>query len=451
MDRTKHFSDLRHDYPEFIYDSFSVKITGRDITVQFKFIQSRDIVFEPFVIFRDCGIKEDSIKDLESAFFNLGMIELASYYKACCSPVIRIKAGALDAYQAIFWKKIIYRGLGEFLYKNNINTSESELFELLVDSSREYPPSQKRLKEEVIIPVGGGKDSVVTLEILSAMNGLPLILNPREASTESVKIAGYDRYLKIERKIDPLLLELNKKGYLNGHTPFSALLAFVSAASSLMQGKKYIALSNENSANEGNAFFSGIEINHQYSKSFEAEKSLHDYIRKYISEELYYFSFLRPLNELAIAKIFSQYEDHYSTFKSCNAGSKDNIWCQKCPKCLFTYIILSPFIPDDKLMKIFGTDLLNERELESVFLELCGFKGIKPFECVGTVSEVNAALARKLELHKGKILSYLLGVYADKSTVDTKSYLEKLPELLKEFSPDNLLPPDFKKILEEHL
>ncbi len=446
------FSDLRKEYPEFIYESYSYRFERGDLFVSYKFIQSADIVFRPEIVFRNCALTDDRLNELEASIFNIGMIELVSYYKACCSPSIIIRAGILNRSQLNFWEKLIYRGLGEFLYKNHINTSEESLFTLIVQSGRTVPPSYADIKEGLIIPVGGGKDSVVSLELLSEFNGLPLVLNPREASTESIRIAGYSKYFKVERQIDPLLLELNKNGFLNGHTPFSALLALISAAAALITKKKYIVLSNENSANEGNTYFSGIEINHQYSKSFEAESSLHDYIKEFISSDLHYFSFLRPLHELTIAKLFSKYKKHFSTFKSCNAGSKENKWCLKCPKCMFTYIILSPFIPEHEMEKIFGRDLYDDKELENIFFELCGLKGIKPFECVGTVSEINAAVSNRISYYYGDSLPYLLKCYCDRiKKSDIESNLKRFDSLMTGFSNENLLPHEYEEILKSNL
>ncbi|HQO10293.1 MAG TPA: hypothetical protein PLK90_04245 [Clostridiales bacterium] len=444
------FSELRTKYPEFIYDSFSKEFSADIIKVKYRFIQSEKIIFEPELSFF-LPRKKLSDKNLDTVFFNIGMIELISYYKACCSPLMTVKAGYLNREQKEFWKKLYFNGLGEFLYMNRIETSSDELCRIVCDSGKVHAKSDANLTDGCLIPVGGGKDSVVTLEILKELDCLPLILNPREASVQTVQNSGYRNFFKIERKIDPKLLELNKAGYLNGHTPFSALLAFVSATAGLMTGRKNIVLSNENSASIGNVMFSGIEINHQYSKSFEAEKDLNDYIAEYIHSEINYFSFLRPLNELKIAELFSRYDRHRSTFRSCNAGSKNNIWCGKCPKCLFTYIILSPFIDRIDLVSIFGSDLLTDTALEKTFDELTGEAGIKPFECVGTKEEVNAALAFTLKKYGNEKLPYLLDIFYNRNSLNINKFLKEFNAILNEFNNMNLLDDHFKKILTDNL
>jgi len=445
------FTELRKNYPVFIYDSFTKTYFDRCLKLKFRFIQSDDIIFEPEIVYKDCLLSQSDLNSIDIAVFNIGMIELISYYKACCSPSILVRCGSLNDDQMRFWKKIYFNGLGEFLYKNLIETTENDLFEIHCDNKNNFPPSEISLNDECLIPVGGGKDSIVSLEILSGMNCLPLILNPKKSQTDSVLNSGYSSFFHVERSIDRLLLELNGKGYLNGHTPFSALLAFVSALSALVKGKKNVILSNENSASVGNVFFSGIEINHQYSKSFKAEKAAHDYITAYIHKDLNYFSILRPVNELKIAQMFSRYKNHFKTFRSCNAGSKTNTWCNNCPKCLFTYIILSPFLSADEMMRIFGEDLFSNIKLENTFLELTGMNGVKPFECVGTKEEVNSALAETISNYKNKDLPYLLNIFKEKNRNQMNFYLDQFEIILNEFNNENLLTEKFKNILIKSL
>ena len=45
------------------------------------------------------------------------------------------------------------------------------------------------------------------------------------------------------------------------------------------------------------------------------------------------------------------------------------------------------------MIGIFGEDLLNKPSLQTYFYELTGIAEVKPFECVGTIDEVNQALA----------------------------------------------------------
>jgi len=306
-------------------------------------------------------------------------------------------------------------------------------------------------EDSVIIPVGGGKDSIVTIELLSeyGKDNLLLILNPRNACTQTASIAGYDdsKIIIVKRLIDPVLLKMNDEGFLNGHTPFSSLLAFVSLLCAFITGKKHITLSNESSANE--ATVENTSVNHQYSKSYEFERDFRNYYMKYITNDLNYFSFLRPINELQIAKFFSKYNQYFTTFRSCNSGSKTDSWCGNCPKCLFTYIILSPFIKKGMLKKIFGKDIFNDENLLEIFNQLIGIADTKPFECVGTIDEVNSALCLHIKNEKDR-LPYLLEYY-----INTENYHKyrdiDISLLLKEYNKEHFLENLFEKILKKNL
>jgi hypothetical protein len=203
-----------------------------------------------------------------------------------------------------------------------------------------------------------------------------------------------------------------------------------------LAGVSNIALSNESSANEATVI--GTNVNHQYSKSFEFEKDFRNYTRNYISEDFNYFSFLRPLNELQIARAFSKHPQHFDSFKSCNLGSKTDSWCGKCPKCLFTWIVLSPFIEQEKLMDIFGKNLFADVTLIETLEELIGKSEVKPFECVGTIEDVNTALILTInQLEKNnRPLPYLL------------KHFKSLPQFHANKNHD--LKTIIKQINEEH-
>ncbi len=172
------------------------------------------------------------------------------------------------------------------------------------------------------------------------------------------------------------------------------MLAFYTLLAACLSGRRYIALSNESSANEPTV--QGSDVNHQYSKSVSFESDFRDYVKRQLSDRLSYYSFLRPLSELQIARLFAGHQAYFPVFRSCNAGSKTDSWCGNCPKCLFAFIILSPFIAPETLNGIFGKNLLADANLLPVLKELCGESEVKPFECVGTREEVCMALCETI-------------------------------------------------------
>ncbi|MDD4086141.1 MAG: hypothetical protein PHP48_02780, partial [Bacteroidales bacterium] len=177
-------------------------------------------------------------------------------------------------------------------------------------------------------------------------------------------------------------------------------------------GFRNIALSNESSASE--ATVPDTQINHQYSKSIDFEQNFRNYVSAFIHPQMNYFSLLRPLNELQIAGRFSRHLAYHPAFRSCNAGNKTDSWCGKCPKCLFTWIVLSPFLRTEELEAIFGKRMQDDSKLLGLLESLAGQTALKPFECVGTVDEVQAVLALHHTRNEEFARSPLLKHYFDK-------------------------------------
>lgn len=399
MANQKKYNTFRQTFPRFVYESYRYDVQPDGLHISFVFRLNDQLVFEPQAhIPQRQFLNFDQPKMLlDTLVFNIGMVELISYWKCVCSPTVVVACGSLDEGQIAFWKKLYFNGLGEFFYINGIRATQQDFMTIVCEGNApQWSASHPlMLSDDYLVPIGGGKDSVVTLELLqnaSAHRPCPLIMNPRGATIGCIEAAGYtlNDVLVIKRSIHPLLLDLNAKGCLNGHTPFSAMLAFYSLLASLLSGRRHVALSNESSANESTVV--GTMVNHQYSKSLEFEDDFRHYVSSYISDQFNYFSFLRPLSELQIAMLFSRFEHYHPVFRSCNVGSKQDIWCGHCPKCLFAYIILSPFIEPRRLDAIFGKCMLDDPEMRNSLLELIGCAETKPFECVGTISEVKSAL-----------------------------------------------------------
>jgi len=445
---------FRKQFKKFTYESFDFRKEKDSLEISYNFHLDNKYYFRPSLSIPLKGfMNTDNLSEekLRNIIFHIGMIELISYWKAACPPEIVIKPYALNEEQKNWWKNLYFNGLGEFFYLNSIQSNVSDFVHFSSESEDLLEKNTFALKDSALIPIGGGKDSSVTVELLSEQlnDNILLILNPRKACIDTAITAGYDdeRTLVVQRRIDPVLLKMNDEGFLNGHTPFSALLAFVSLLCAAISGRKHIALSNESSANE--ATVEDSTVNHQYSKSFEFEKDFREYYFKYITEDINYFSFLRPLSELQIAKLFSSTPKYFPVFRSCNAGSKTDIWCGKCSKCLFTYIILSPFIEMTRMIEIFGKDMFDDKDLLHEFNQLIGIAETKPFECVGTVDEVNASLCRIISDRPGT-LPFLLEYY--KQSSNYKVFKNKdFSVLLKEFNDEHYLLKDFENILRSKL
>lgn len=434
------FEQLREKHKEFAYESYEVN----DDSFVFHF-RIDEYSFSPKWSFSPDLIKNAKDKKLlDYAVFSLGMSELVSYWKCACPSTVKINCGALNSEQVKWWKKLYFNGLGEFFYRNEISTNIESFMNIIPRSDNVPAFKDNNTGEGFLIPVGGGKDSVVTLELLKEYKdkNACYILNPRGATLNCAHTADYDdsRIVGVKRTIDKQLLELNWVGYLNGHTPISSVIAFSAWIFAYCNGKKYIALSNESSANEANV--SGTEINHQYSKSTEFEADFRYYTKKYFNSCPEYFSMLRPWSEWQITKRFVAYPKYFPVFQSCNVGSKTDTWCANCAKCLYVYIMLAAFLPDEELIKIFGKNMLEKEEYRDLFNGLAYQDYNKPFECVGTKKEINLALYMAAEKRKNRELPLLLKDYINSPEAETA------PENLDNFfDEENFVPKEFLPLL----
>lgn len=453
------FERFRNDFPTFVFRSYNISENADTIEVSYLFEITGLAVFRPSWSFtkpENFSISNDLT--FECLAFSLGMAEAVSYWKVTCSPVMRIECGELSAEQVQWWKKLYFLGLGEFFYVNSISTDIDSFIDIQsVGKFINTAQTARTAPDGCLVAIGGGKDSALTLETLTqaGMKCRCYAINRRNSITATVTTAGLPESALItsKRNFDRSLVELNKQGYLNGHTPFSSVVAFSAEITAYINRLKYIVLSNEDSANESTV--AGQQVNHQYSKSFEFEQDFHNYEEKYLRTGIYYFSFLRPLAEFQIAKMFVSHRKYLSVFRSCNLGSKisPDIWCGECPKCLFICLILSPFLTRIELTEIFGRDLLNDTAMEEYFIELIGKSEHKPFECVGSIDEVNLAvsLAIRKYIDEKQELPFLFSKYIDMGLYSPDTIDMKNKKIFSSFSRNNLLPDNFKNILTKEM
>jgi len=458
MEKNKRYQFLRNKYPTFEYTSFDIKEHELELEIVYNFKISGLVEFHPkWILKKPPGfqINIENKEQIENLVFNLGMVEAISYFKCVCPKMIIIKAGFLDSFQIAWYKKLFINGLGEFSYINNIvkEMDEKTFLEIRVDAPKKNTSIRKidGLKGN-LIAVGGGKDSIVTLDVLKdeIETNHCYVVNMRKATRDTIKKAGYDNEKSYEalRVIDKKIIELNKEDFLNGHTPFSAILAFSSYLVAVMLKKKYIVLSNEASANESN--IKGTKINHQYSKSIEFEKDFRIYANNYLSKDgPEYFSLLRPLTEWQIVKCFSNLKEYFSIFQSCNVGSKKDVWCESCPKCMYVYIMLKAFLPEEELKVIFSKNMLEDKAYEALLMGLTHQDYNKPFECVGTKEEISLAIDRiiKKNVDSGEKLSPLLREYKD-SREDVEDRMKNMEE---RWDKENFLPEVFELRLKKYI
>jgi hypothetical protein len=111
--------------------------------------------------------------------------------------------------------------------------------------------------------------------------------------------------------------------------------------------------------------------------------------------------------------------------------------------------MLSAFMDKEDVMKIFGEDLFTKEELIPVLDQLTGLMPEKPFECVGTVDEVNLALVASLE-KAGSSPPYLLAYYRDSELYP--DYMDRpAADFLNRLDHRHYLSDDYLDLLKSNL
>jgi hypothetical protein len=334
----------------------------------------------------------------QAALRLLHLIAGISYFKACVPPRIVVEGAPLDAATAAFLDALYTEGLAEFAFQNGLDLRGRIRFPRGVEAAP--APAAVELPRRSLLPVGGGKDSLVSLEALRAAGEpfTPVWIGRSALIAACVEASGLPG-LNLGRELAPELFELNRRGALNGHIPVTAINSAILAVAALLYGFDAIVFSNERSASAPTLERDGLSVNHQWSKSLRFETLFRSLLASHVTPSLDYFSLLRPLSELAVTARFARLERYFEVFSSCNRNFRilgtrpTSRWCGQCPKCHFVFLALAPFLAKPRLTAIFGRNLLDDESLVGAYEALMAFGADKPFECVGEAEESRAAMA----------------------------------------------------------
>lgn len=336
---------------------------------------------------------------VEAALRLLHLIAGVSYYKAAVPAEIRIDSYSIDAETAAFLEAVYAHGLGEFAYRNGLNLHGKIAFPRAAMAHAAHAPALG-LREHALVAIGGGKDSLVSIEALRSAGVEQTVtwIGGSQLIAACAARTGLPT-LNLGRALAPELFELNRQGAWNGHIPVTAINSAIMVLAAVLHGAGQVVFSNERSASYGSVIPGTGEVNHQWSKGWAFEKSFGEYVQSRVAADLHYYSLLRPLSELAVARQFAKNSHYDAHFSSCNRnfhilGERPaNRWCGVCPKCHFVFLALAPFMPKPRLVGIFGRNLLDDPAQAGGFDALLEFQDHKPFECVGEGKESRAAMA----------------------------------------------------------
>ena len=368
-----------------------------------------------------------------------------SYYKAGFSPRIRVESTSLGASLERFLHELYVQGLGEYGYVNGLDVASRIRFPS-ADAGAAPSPHELVLPERALVAMGGGKDSLVGLELMrgAGVEVLPCCVGQSELIAQTVKAAGLP-LLQIRRELAPELGAMNRAGAWNGHVPVTAINSAILLCASILYGFRYIVFSNERSSDEATLVGpDGSAINHQYSKSSAFEGAFREVIASEVSPDLEYFSVLRPFAELGVVKRFSALDRFHSVYSSCNRNFHldgprlEGRWCMDCPKCRFAALCLALFMDPPEVAAIMGGDLLDDPGQEEGFRALCRLGRDKPFECVGEAGESRAALRELGHRDEWAEHAVVRALLPELASVETPALDELLRPSVRHFLPESL-------------
>lgn len=421
-------------YQQFIFKDYVFSPENKVLTLNYSL--DGNLAFSEIYKFDFDFVSYDPIildKVLQMLFLMAGV----SYYKTYIPPEIVIQKSQLDKESADFFGKTYQKGLGEFFYKNNLDPNTPINFPV---SGIDNQPVSTSLNDGLLVSIGGGKDSLVSIELLRSQPKVATwSVGHRSQLEPLVQRIGLPHFW-VERTWDRQLLELNETDAYNGHIPISAIYACIGVIVAILSGYRDVVVSNESSASEPNFTYKGTLINHQYSKSLEFEQDFQKYLIYHFTNGPRHYSFLRPFSELRISEFFAKtsFDKYKNVFTSCNRAfvhTSDSVfWCGECPKCAFVFLTLTPFVDRKKLESLWGgKNLLLDLSLEPTYKQLLGITGKKPLECVGEIKEARTAmeLAKKQypELEKYR---YELPVDYDYRALSTNAMPQEIFKILEE-------------------
>lgn len=387
--------DAMSDAGLFHYVSYDVDVESSSLMCSYEVNGElfSELIFVPGGDFSRPGI--------DAAAFLYFLLAGISYYKTSAPLKIDLGDFVTTNTEQEFLLIFFQEGLGEFAYKNNLDLSELGIHGPVGSVT---PQLTGDSDGSVLIPFGGGIDSIVTVaELAPLTDHAALFIAERpgarfEAIEAPARVTGLPT-IRAERSIDEKVLRSSELGYLNGHVPVTGILSALAVLSAVATGYGAIAMSNERSASDATRTGPFGTVNHQWSKGLAFEEGFRNVLAQRLPD-IAYFSWLRDRPGDSIAQAFASLNAFHSSFRSCNRSfhqdpdDRLNVWCGTCDKCLFVDLLLSSVMSKEQLEGIFpALEPLENPLLLQQLQVLCGVGDQpRPFECVGDELECQQAL-----------------------------------------------------------
>jgi UDP-N-acetyl-alpha-D-muramoyl-L-alanyl-L-glutamate epimerase len=334
-------------------------------------------------------------EDHHSLFVNLGLALVSGHFLLSDFSTVRVDCAKLDSRQIQLLEKHLLESLTEFRYLLGLDPSR-KVRVLSSGSCTLKPIAFNSVEEKALMLNGGGKDSCVSAELLKSIKVPFAWLNafPNATRFRVIEASGVSENYGVSFFLDKNIKQ--DAAYPWGVQPYVYAICAASLIVAYVKGFKYIVSGAENSADDPNLVFKGVEVNHQAGKTYSFDQFFNEFSKSAVLEKAELFSIARPYTDLRLGEMFSNFPQYFNAFFSCNVGMGTDKWCNSCHKCAFTYLAFYPFFKSGQLKEIFGAELFELPIIRKYMLELAS-ASIKPWECVGTLEESQLALSYSLK------------------------------------------------------
>ncbi|MBL8159817.1 hypothetical protein JNJ66_05130 [Candidatus Saccharibacteria bacterium] len=380
----------------FVYESYDFNPAAATATFRYSFNGTfhftEEVSFTAIKSNYDAQVLDAALK----LYFYLAGV---SYFKLYPTPNVVFTTAPPDGNAATLLNNVYTHGLSQFLYENDVPLSRLPVFAAQAPTTAPHPYAG----QGTVALQSGGKDSLLTATLLERQGIAYTPWYMTYGATHPGVLDTLHYVLRtVSRKLDlDALREAQSEGGLNGHVPITFMVMALAVIDAILHGENTILVSNGAEGAEPHGHIGDIPVNHQWSKTWEAELLFSSYITHAVSPDIRVGSPLRALSELRIVELFSQlaWPRFGHDFSSCNQANYrqggDNrrlLWDGTCPKCANAFLLFAPFIEPSELAGVIGGNLFANPALHDTFRGLLGIDGVmKPFECVGETEELRLA------------------------------------------------------------
>ena len=347
---------------------------------------------------------------MESAARLLYFASATSYFNLLMPNRIHVDL-AIDEREASLLKRLVDFGCAETAVHADRDLPDVEIIGKRFEVR---DPTDLPTNDRCLVAFSGGKDSFTSLAALTAVelevDTVTLVppsgVAPPVAMAMSgiEDLAGVHRYFVTRRFDTPRYLAFKESHpqaiRSRGHLPVTAINVLASCLQAVLSGHKSIVFSNERTASEMTTLHREVPVNHQWSKSLDAERMLAHAINQLVSPSIQYQNLLGDLSELGIVRCLVANSKHLIPFScSCNEPLKTNAtnktWCGRCAKCLFVHLAFTSFMTRTEVFEALGFDPIaywSERDVLNDYADILGMTNSKPWVCTGSIQEARVAL-----------------------------------------------------------